>query len=339
MSQRDKSRSASIKLRPKVEKTVQQKYDKTFYENNPDKKKQKWESSKIRNQRISFFAKFGMKCVEVGLHKEVLKSVTDQKIIDAVNEYARCSCTSATNVLESSGPGKNNNNNEQSVHPTRSSARLKIAQPIIRSKVPVKYSENATQCEYCEETCGPNGCSAECVCYSEQRVCNHTDEYYYCAAMPHRHVYPKKKIVEEGYLSGIEDASFGYRFEEDVYKYAFVGEYTGELVNACDETEVMKRLKEPKKYMMLLEDYYIDGKFGNEMRYINASCKPNVVFQLWHVPHDRTQQYRVFGVAKRDINNGEMGHTTYGWAKGEYPIYVKCMCKLTAKCIANEAHL
>jgi hypothetical protein len=170
MSQVSNRSGSAVKVRVKVEKIVQQKYDKAYFDKYPERQQLKRDLSKLRAQRMNFFAKFGMKCVEVGLHKKVLESVTDSGIIDAVNKYASSLCTNETAISEG--------NMQLLAHSQRTSARLKTAKRLIQSKVPVRYVEDATQCEYCEETCGPNSCSAECVFYSEQRMCNHTNEYY-----------------------------------------------------------------------------------------------------------------------------------------------------------------
>jgi hypothetical protein len=55
-----------------------------------------------------------------------------------------------------------------------------------KKKVPKIYYKDATQCRLCKETCGPDGCFSQCDCALMNRLCEHDDQFYFCAAMPHR---------------------------------------------------------------------------------------------------------------------------------------------------------
>jgi SET domain len=215
--------------------------------------------------------------------------------------------------------------------------RVRKHTPSRCDKTPVVHFPGASQCEFCAETCGPDGCSSRCICFATRRICKHNNPYYFCAAMPHRHKYPSIKVTTEKFLKNGKRVSVdGLRVTEDVKSGSIIGEYTGDIISKKNEKLINKRLKAQERYVMVAGDVYIDGSKGNEMRFINASCKPNVEFQAWLTQKDTT---RIFVVANKDLKARKMAHTTYGWCTGERPIFIKCECGLTRECRTTTKYL
>lgn len=94
--------------------------------------------------------------------------------------------------------------------------------------------------------------------------------------------YPKTEVYSEF------GRGWGIRTLEFIPNGAFVFEYVGEIIN---QDEMQRRLQEQKRknqlnyyIMQLCNEFYIDGKnAGNESRFLNHSCEPNLELQSWIV--------------------------------------------------------
>jgi uncharacterized protein len=287
-------------------------YDKKYLEKGTNRRnKSRKDSQRQRYNRL--FAQFGMKCIEVGEFEAALSEIDDNDVTSVVNEY----------IMKVHGI-------------RRSSRRSKQGHQTTEREADGSYPACASECANCRGTCGIYGCSDQCICFAEKRICVHTNKYYFCAATPHRQYYAKVKVVfEEFFPKRGKCSRYGLQSVDDVKEGGIIGEYTGERVIRTDVDEVDERLSKADSYLIDANECYIDGATGNEMRYINSSCLPNVEFQKF----EDESETRIFIRALRDIKAGEMLYVSYGWSTSSKPVFIKCLCRLTESCRLGLAYL
>jgi hypothetical protein len=306
------SKSNNVKAQRSDEKIKEanRKKMKAQYAKNRTKKKS---DMKEANKNLRAYAQLGKVVVACGGHTEYISRIEDKNIKERLIMLIT---------------------NDKTV---RRSGRV-LSSNTIKKKVPIKYYKDATQCRLCKETCGPDGCSSQCDCALMNRLCEHDDQYYFCAAMPHRHWYPKVKVVEEEFLKGVTDVScLGLQARENICEMRVIGEYTGEIINKRNLSEINARLEKCDRYIMAAGKYVIDGAHGNEMRYINSSCIPNVHFEVYESQGEEEQEIKIYVVASKDIKCGDMLYAKYGWEEGFFPIKKQCLCKMTDECREGRA--
>ncbi|CAD6193958.1 unnamed protein product [Caenorhabditis auriculariae] len=119
---------------------------------------------------------------------------------------------------------------------------------------------------------------------------------------------------------------WGVRSSVDIPEGAFVGEYTGELIND-DEAALRKDNTFLFETVIGMETYTIDAKFyGNYTRFINHSCEPNVKVAnvCWDACQDQLVHMCLFSV--KEIETGEELTIDYGdawWINKKFP----CLCE------------
>jgi SET domain len=270
--------------------------------------KRRLNRNEIRRQRIRSLAEFATAVIRANAHKAVLKKCDNPEIVEAVKSVE-----------------------DELIKVRTCPMRMCNVHSCSTKKDFSATFQNASQCEFCAETCGTDGCSERCLCYAVHRICNHSNTCYVCAAMPHRQPFPAVKATTEKFLKSKNKVTFkGLQACEFISKGRIIAEYTGEKLSGRNKKQILKRLKGAEKYIMRAGDGYIDGSSGNEMRYINSSCKPNVIYEPWLTAKGET---KIFVVALHDIKRGEMIYGKYGWAdNAEWHVKVKCLCGLTAEC-------
>ena len=228
------------------------------------------------------------------------------------------------------------------------------------AKKPVVYCPDAGQCEDCSDTCGPSGCSLQCSCFlTNELACEHPGPFnsffYCCRSMLDR--YPRKRVVcaDEPFLVettkpatsnkkakplDVPYSLKGLKALETFEEMDVIGEYTGPRIHYKKTLQWKFKLEQDDKYLMqtLNGEWLIDGEYGNELRYVNASCKPNAKFVEWGGYPDGEK--RIFLIATKKIQPEEMIHVkNYGWSTGRIKLEVQCLCKLTPECVAGEVRL
>lgn len=103
-----------------------------------------------------------------------------------------------------------------------------------------------------------------------------------------------------------ESKGFGLFAQEEISKRAFVIEFMGEVIDQAEFNQRFSRalVSENENYYFLSlgNQLYIDPtNFGNEARFINHSCNPNVQPEKWIVYSNGHGQTRVGLYALRNI--------------------------------------
>lgn len=103
-----------------------------------------------------------------------------------------------------------------------------------------------------------------------------------------------------------ESKGWGLFAKEEIPPEKFVIEYMGEVIDSSEFDQRFKRSfanKDDNYYFLTLGNpLYIDAAaFGNEARFINHSCEPNVKPMKWTVYSNGQGQLRVGFFAKRTI--------------------------------------
>jgi SET domain-containing protein len=116
------------------------------------------------------------------------------------------------------------------------------------------------------------------------------------------------------------------------FKGTYIGEYCGEVIT---EEERERRDKNNEKwksrdvafYTMALENYYVDAElFGSIMRYVNHSCDPNCLTQVYT---SSSMDAHVCLFAAKNILAGE--ELTFSYASNHHTnnSEYKCYCGST----------
>jgi hypothetical protein len=113
-----------------------------------------------------------------------------------------------------------------------------------------------------------------------------------------------------------------------ICKNACLIEYVGTLINQTEVDGIEKQYKEEGitsiYFFTASSDLVIDAtKFGNNARYINHSCRPNVYSQH----RDVDGQKKIFFHAKRDIEAGEELTIDYNFEYDPLQPRIRCQCR------------
>uniref|UniRef100_A0A914QVQ5 [histone H3]-lysine(4) N-trimethyltransferase n=1 Tax=Panagrolaimus davidi TaxID=227884 RepID=A0A914QVQ5_9BILA len=105
-------------------------------------------------------------------------------------------------------------------------------------------------------------------------------------------------------------------------------EYVGTIIHQTEVDEIEKQYKEEGitsiYFFTVSSDLVIDAtKFGNNARYINHSCSPNVYSQH----RDVDGQKKIFFHAKRDIGVGEELTIDYNFEYDPLQPRIRCQCR------------
>lgn len=95
-----------------------------------------------------------------------------------------------------------------------------------------------------------------------------------------------------------ESKGWGLFAKEDIPPEKFVIEYMGEVIDGTEFGQRFKRAKDKKQnnfyFLTLGSNLYIDAfNYGNEARFINHSCDPNVEPNKWTVYSNGQEQIRI----------------------------------------------
>ena len=174
------------------------------------------------------------------------------------------------------------------------------------------------KCDFCSDTCDEFGCIDDCSCFIEQKRCYHegNDDYvcgfcYVCDAMPDRHPRFGTHVAIETFLEQSPGEHHGLQASEEIPKNAIIGEYTGSVYQKG--FDYFLKLHGCDGYIMdLCNGYVVDGYYGNQLRFVNASCVPNAEFEVW-----RFQGFnRIFLRATAHIAVDQHIYATYNWSAG-----------------------
>ncbi|XP_063703884.1 nuclear receptor binding SET domain protein [Culicoides brevitarsis] len=205
--------------------------------------------------------------------------------------------------------------------------QINRAVPPIKLEMDVEAAHNIEcQCKPTDED--PCGITSQCLNRSSKQECNpHT-----CPAQDkcnnqlfQKRTYPK---LQE---RNTHTRGWGLFAEEDIKEGTFVIEYVGEVINTKEMNRRMEVNREKKidnfYFMDLVAGQIIDaGEKGNKARFINHSCMPNCVTEMWQV--GRTVRIGIF--ALRDIKKDEELSFDYQLeCKGN--VQKPCMCG-TSEC-------
>lgn len=102
-----------------------------------------------------------------------------------------------------------------------------------------------------------------------------------------------------------EAKGWGLFAKETIPNGTFVIEYMGEVIDIVEFNQRFSRAKANKEkcfYFLKLDTLYIDAsQYGNDARFINHACDPNVELEMWTV-HSNGQPFKRIGFfALRDI--------------------------------------
>jgi uncharacterized protein len=191
--------------------------------------------------------------------------------------------------------------------------------------------KDIVSCVNCESTCQIAGvCDRNtCMCYLTSTMCTHD---FCCPATPFKHPSLHLDIREQG---GMGKGAFA---TVDVPIDGVVGEYKGTLLS---EAQAKARTKTSSEHMYIMavkksnkrgtskSSYvYIDGEEGDQVRYINHSCNPNVRFEIWESYEDdetNNKIVRVAVVACKNIFAGQPLGVDYGWSHRNLGKF-HCLC-------------
>lgn len=132
------------------------------------------------------------------------------------------------------------------------------------------------------------------------------------------------------------DKGLGLKAAELIKKDDFIIEYVGEIIDEAEYEKRDKKIKAGKlhggmPYFFQLKvnkkKIYIDAgdkNKSNNARYINSSCEPNAVQEIW--TDAATRSYRVGLFAKRDILEGEELTFLYDKDKKFFTKDKPCVC-------------
>ncbi|KAF0717424.1 Aste57867_2295 [Aphanomyces stellatus] len=119
----------------------------------------------------------------------------------------------------------------------------------------------------------------------------------------------------------------GVRSTEFIPQSAFVIEYVGEVITKKEFERRFKFMSQTNAtnyyFCGLKNDLYIDAcYFGNNSRFINHSCEPNSIAQLWN--KNGLQRIAIF--AAQDIECGEEIMFDYNWFSSFDAANFDCQC-------------
>lgn len=105
-----------------------------------------------------------------------------------------------------------------------------------------------------------------------------------------------------------ESKGWGLFAKEDIPHGIFIIEYMGEVIDNVEFDQRFNRAKANKEknhfFVKLEQNMYIDAAvYGNESRFINHSCDPNVAPNKWTVHSNGKGQYRIGFFTLREIRN------------------------------------
>lgn len=95
----------------------------------------------------------------------------------------------------------------------------------------------------------------------------------------------------------------------------FVIEYMGEVIDKIELDQRLKNYRDNNFYFLALgQNKFIDAAlYGNQSRFINHSCEPNLEMQKWAVYSNGVEQTRIGLFSLRKINQGEELSMSYNW--------------------------
>ncbi|XP_031620271.1 probable histone-lysine N-methyltransferase Mes-4 isoform X2 [Contarinia nasturtii] len=134
-----------------------------------------------------------------------------------------------------------------------------------------------------------------------------------------------------------ECKGWGLFAKEEIPAEKFVIEYMGEVIDSVEFDQRFNRAnanKDDNYYFLTLgQNLYIDAAvYGNEARFINHSCDPNVMHMKWSVYSNRQEQLRTGFFALRNILPGEEITFDYNWRTTRKTIK-KAVCQCgSSKC-------
>ncbi|XP_055308486.1 histone-lysine N-methyltransferase NSD3-like, partial [Sitodiplosis mosellana] len=185
--------------------------------------------------------------------------------------------------------------------------------------------------EYNECKCRPDDpqpCSIENDCYNA--MLNFECDPDLCPA--------KDKCQNQNFHRG-EQFSFqvkmtkskgwGLFAKEKIPAGKFIIEYMGEVIDSVEFDQRFNRAKVNKDdnyyFLTLGQNMYIDGAvYGNDARFINHSCDPNVAPNKWTVHSNGQGQIRIGFFARREILPGEEITFDYNWGKKNMQTVCQC---------------
>jgi SET domain-containing protein len=115
---------------------------------------------------------------------------------------------------------------------------------------------------------------------------------------------------------------------KSISKNACLIEYVGTLIHQTEADRYEKQYREEGitsiYFFTASNDLVIDAtKFGNNARYINHSCRPNV----YSKQHDVDGQKKIFFHAKRHIEAGEELTIDYNFEYDPLQPRIRCECR------------
>jgi hypothetical protein len=157
----------------------------------------------------------------------------------------------------------------------------------------MKKKEQFGTCSFCQDICNTkDGCNYNsCPCRREGLACNHTDGIK-CCANPEAKVPKLMEAVLESFLQDQDQDQdqYGLVAKEDIKRFELIAEYTGRVVTGKAEKKKLSKDYKSEYLMSLtfrhpkygnIDDKWVDGRFGNETRYINTACRTNARAVVW----------------------------------------------------------
>jgi len=310
--------------------------------------RQRYQATKARERTA--FAKLAKICIKDGLVSEKVFMQLDKTTLDLIGLTPVVS-----NLTPLSVSAKNGSSSISMSALDNTSATTGLPGKKKRQKItifpPLEYYEHAGTCEFCTETCGSNGCSAQCSCYLNRTLCHHDGcKYYYCNAQPHLMRTKRVAKVNEGFLLNANERCekpvlrpWGLSTLELLLTNVMIMEYTGFRVGMLfkDGRKIVRKLPEaslnPSHSLVKLTDgSYIDGTYGNESNSINYVCNPqnrNCHFQEWTDPI--TDEIRLFVFTSTDVDPNTMLYMSNRFFQRHNREV--CLCHMTAECVDGKS--
>lgn len=183
--------------------------------------------------------------------------------------------------------------------------------------------------EYIPCSCSPDDerpCSIENSCHNA--LLNIECDPYFCPALNkcENQYFHNQKSRSSLQIKQTGTKGWGLFTNESIPARHFLVEYKGEVI---DKAEFQQRFKHaiengwPDMYFLTLgENQFIDSAlYGNEARFINHSCDPNVELIKWLVHDNGHEQTRAAFFAIRNIKPGEELSFDYMWKSAK-----SCLC-------------
>ncbi|XP_055324412.1 nuclear receptor binding SET domain protein isoform X2 [Sitodiplosis mosellana] len=219
---------------------------------------------------------------------------------------------------------------EKNVKSSNTASKPPPYKKIKTNRVVARFKES----EYNECKCRPDDpapCSIESNCYNA--MLNFECDPDLCPA--------KDKCQNQNFHRG-EQFSFqvkmtkskgwGLFAKEKIPAEKFIIEYMGEVIDSVEFDQRFSRAKANKDdnyyFLTLGQNMYIDAAvYGNEARFINHSCDPNVAPNKWTVYSNGQEQIRIGFFARREILPGEEITFDYNWGKKNMQTVCQCGSK------------